>query len=116
MISINQPLGTVFITQEYFTTLIGYAVSSCYGVAGMAAAGKAQGITGLFMQDSLKRGVRVRGENGKLGIELHIIVTYGVNISAIVKSIINKVSYTVEEATGLRVDSVNVFVDGMKTE
>ena len=38
------------------------------------------------------------------------------NISAIAKSIVNKVRYTVEEATGLRVRKVNVFVDGMKSE
>jgi len=44
------------------------------------------------------------------------VVTYGVNIAVIVKSIMNKVSYTVEEATGLKVGSVNVFVDSMKTE
>ena len=42
--------------------------------------------------------------------------TYGLNISAIVNSITNKVSYVVEEATGLKVSKVNVFVDGMKTE
>ena len=41
---------------------------------------------------------------GRLSIELHIVVTYGVNIAAIVKSIVNKVRYTVEEATGLEVE------------
>ena len=35
---------------------------------------------------------------------------------AIVKSIVNKVRYTIEDATGLAVAKVNVFVDGMKTE
>ncbi len=43
-------------------------------------------------------------------------MTYGVNIAAIVKSIVNKVRYTVEEATGLEVEKVDVFVDGMKSE
>ncbi|WP_395588158.1 Asp23/Gls24 family envelope stress response protein [Pseudomonas syringae group genomosp. 7] len=46
---------------------------------------------------------------------MHIIVTYGLNISAIVKSIVNKVRYTVEEATGLEVRQLNVYVDGMKS-
>ena len=41
---------------------------------------------------------------------------YGMNIAAIAKSIVNKVRYTVEEATGLTVKKVNVFVDGMKPE
>ena len=54
-------------------------------------------------------------EGDGLAIDLHIIVTYGLNISAIVKSIVNKVRYTVEEATGFEVRKVNVFVDGMKS-
>ena len=56
----------------------------------------------------------MRTVSGGLVIDLHIAVTYGVNISAIVKSIVNKVRYTVEEATGLQVAKVNVFVDDMK--
>ena len=49
-------------------------------------------------------------------VDLHIIVTYGLNISAIVRSIVNKVRWTVEESTGLDVRKVNVFVDGMLRE
>ena len=48
------------------------------------------------------KGVKVRTVAGGLVIDLHIAVTYGVNIAAIVKSIVNKVRYTVEEATGLQ--------------
>ncbi|MDR3551915.1 MAG: Asp23/Gls24 family envelope stress response protein [Clostridia bacterium] len=116
MISLVNPNGSIIITQEYFTNLIGYAVSSCYGVADMAASGTAQGLASIFGREKLSRGVKVKSDGSELVIELHIIVTYGVNISAIVKSIMSKVSYTVEEATGLTVSSVNVFVDGMKTE
>ena len=43
-------------------------------------------------------------------------VMYGMNISEISKSIVNKVRYTVESVTGLNVKRVNVFVDGMKAE
>ena len=51
-----------------------------------------------------------------LVVDLHIIVIYGLNLSATVKSIVNKVRYTVEEATGLEVKKVNVFIDSMKSE
>ena len=44
---------------------------------------------------------------------MHIVISYGLNISAIVQSIVNKVRYTVEESTGLEVKKVNVFVDSM---
>jgi len=36
------------------------------------------------------------------------------NIAEIVKSIINKVRYVVEDTTNLQVEKVNVYVDTMK--
>ena len=43
--------------------------------------------------------------------ELHIKMTYGVNIAAIVRSITHKVKYAVEDATGLQVRRIDVCVD-----
>jgi uncharacterized alkaline shock family protein YloU len=116
MITLVNPNGSIEISQEYFSNLIGYATSSCYGVADMCASNTVQGITSLFTGRKANRGVKVRNIGGQLIIDLHIVVTYGVNITVIVKSIMNKVSYTVEEATGLKVGNVNVFVDSMKAE
>jgi uncharacterized alkaline shock family protein YloU len=116
VICLENPNGYIEISHEYFANLIGYAASSCYGVAGMAASNKVQGMTERFMRDKLDRGVKVNRVGGTLFIDLHIVVTYGVNITVIVKSIIKKVRYIVEEATGLKVDCVNVYVDDMKPE
>ncbi len=117
MIRIESYIGTTEISHGYFAALVGRAASDCFGVSGMSCTTPVQGIKAkLSMNDMPDQGVRVRSVGGKLVIDLHIIVTYGVNIAAIVKSIINKVRYTVEEATGFAVSKVNVFVDGMKTE
>ena len=50
-------------------------------------------------------------EDGRLVIELHIKVTFGLNIAAIVRSITHKVKYAVEDATGLKVQRIDVCVD-----
>ena len=115
MVSIENQYGKIEISQEYFSNLVGKAASECFGVAGVgtAAQGLRSAIAGRQTQDT---GVRVRASGGGLVIDLHITVVYGVNISAIVKSIVNKVRYTVEQATNLDVSKVNVFVDAMKTE
>ncbi|MEG2036849.1 MAG: Asp23/Gls24 family envelope stress response protein [Ruthenibacterium sp.] len=42
---------------------------------------------------------------------MHIQVTYGLNIAAIVRSITNKVKYAVEDATALKVLRIDVYVD-----
>ncbi|MEM1483279.1 Asp23/Gls24 family envelope stress response protein [Oscillospiraceae bacterium PP1C4] len=108
--------GTIEISQEYFSNLVGKAASECFGVAGMINS-PTQGIrSAIAGRDTPDKGVHVRNSGGGLVIDLHIVVVYGMNISAIVKSIVNKVRYTVEQATNFDVAKVNVFVDAMKTD
>ncbi len=47
--------------------------------------------------------------DGKLAIELHIMVSYGLNISSVVRSISHRVKDEVEQATGLKVARVDRF-------
>ena len=117
MIHLENQYGTVEISQNYFANLVGKAASECFGVAGMVVSTPSQGLrAAIGKKDAPDKGVRVRSGVTGLLIDLHIVVVYGMNISAITKSIVNKVHYTVEQATGLQVAKVNVFVDGMKTE
>jgi len=115
MIKIENHLGIIEISPEYFANLVGKAASECFGVSGMVNSSASQGLRSIITRkDSPDKGVRVRNIGDKLVIDLHITVTYGVNISAIVKSIVNKVRYTVQDAIGFAVSKVNVFVDEMK--
>ena len=61
--------------------------------------------------DYSEKGVRVTQENGRLVIELHIAVSYGLNISTAARSISHRVKDEVEQATGLKVARVVVSVD-----
>ena len=117
MIRMENRYGTIEVSQAYFSYLVGNAVSACYGVAGMVRSGPKQGLRSMLSRRAYADdGVHVRGEGDRLVVDIHISVVYGMNIAAIAKSIVNKVRYTVEEATGLTVKKVNVFVDGMKPE
>ncbi len=118
MIKLENHMGTIEISHDYFSTLIGRAAASCFGVAGMANSNKRQQLRSFLRKAKIfdDQGVLVRSSGNGLSIELHIIVTYGLNISEICKSITNKVRYTVEKATGMQVDDVRVYVDGMKAE
>ena len=103
MIRLESHMGLIEVSQDYFNEIIGSAVTGCFGVAGMA--GRRQG--------RQVEPVRLYRDGPGLAVDLHILVTYGLNISAIVRSIHSRVSYTVEGATGLPVRKINVFVDGM---
>ena len=108
MITYYNPLGGVSLTNEYFAGLVGEAAQHCYGVAGMASYSIKSLILGKNRAD---KGVRVSQVDGKLAIELHIMVGYGLNISSIVQSISHRVRNEVETATGLKVARVDVCVD-----
>lgn len=113
MICLENQYGKIEISQTYFANLIGRAASECFGVAGMLGS-PAQGLRrAIFRSDPPDKGVRVRMVPAGLVVDLHIAVVYGMNIAAITKSIVNKVRYTVEQATGFGVAKVNVFVDTM---
>ena len=74
-------------------------------MAGMVFSNPSQGIRSvLSRKDVADKGVRVRSGNNCLAIDLHIAVTYGVNISAIGKSIVNKVRDTVEAVSYTHLD------------
>ena len=82
MIGFETTLGVVEISQEYFANLIGQAASECYGVAGMINSPYQDLRSRVLRRDAPDKGVRVRNENGKLTVDIHIAVTYGVNIAA----------------------------------
>ncbi len=116
MIRIDSQLGSIEISQTYFSQLIGNAVSSCFGVAETVSP-----TTNRLMQFFSERyrlvpsrGVSVIRNGDSLDVDIHLSVAHGVNIVTIVDSIVNKIRYTVNEATGLKVKKVNVYVDKMK--
>ena len=117
MIKLENHLGITHISEEYFANRVGRAASECFGVAGLVNSTPYQGLRTMITKSELPdKGVKVHVSGGRLVIDLHIVVTYGMNIAAIVQSIINKVRYTVEDATGMEVAKVNVYVDGMRAE
>lgn len=46
--------------------------------------------------------------------DFHIIVAYGVSISAVTDNLISDVKYRVEEFSGMQVDKINVYIEGVR--
>ena len=114
MITYYNTMGRVSLTNDYFAELVSEIAKNCYGVAGMAPGSRSDSLKSLILgKDFRDKGVKVYPQDGKLVIDLHIQVGYGLNISSIAQSISHRVRNEVETCTGLKVARVNVHVDGM---
>lgn len=114
MVTIENEKGMISITADVFTNLAGDAATKCFGVKGMGARSKADGLVHLLRLESMSRGVSVSfNDDGSVSIALHIVIDHGVNIKVLAGSIMNEVSYKVSNATGVPVKRVDVFVDSI---
>ena len=115
MIAYETRLGRIDISEGYLSKLIGHEVTSCFGVVGMVPKGSKQAIFSTLSKDEpIDTGIKVIGDADSVKVELHIVVTYGMNINAIAASITEKVKYIVKNKTGITVDKVIVKIDGIK--
>ena len=114
MLKLENHLGVIEISEEYFANLIGHAVSECFGVAGMVSSGAVQGLrSALTKEENTDQGVSDTAVNGSQVVDLPSAGNDGLNPAQTVRSIVGKVRYVTEKATGLQVAKVNVFVDEM---
>ena len=106
--------GTVQIDGNVITKYAGTVAVECFGIVGMAARGVKDGIVNLLKKENLANGIDISVKDGKISLDFHVIVSYGVSIGAVTDNLISNVKYKVEEFTGASVDRINVFVEGVK--
>lgn len=108
--------GDIVVSSTVIAHIAGAVATRCYGVVGMSYKSKGDGLVSLLKWDSLAKGITIYTENGKINIDLHIIVEYGVNIGVICQSIMNNVRYSVESMTGFKVGKICVNVEGIRVD
>ena len=113
---IKNEYGTIAIENEVIARIAGMAAMDCYGIVGMAAKNVKDGLVQLLKRESLTKGIQLAVSEDSLTIDLHIIVEYGTNISAIADTLVSTVQYKVQEYVGLRVAQVNIFVEGVRVD
>jgi uncharacterized alkaline shock family protein YloU len=106
--------GRIEISPQAIATVAGEAVLRCYGVVGMANKNLIDGIADLLAPDRWGRGVDVRVREGKVSVDLYVIVQYGTRISEVAHGVMHGVQYALEQALGVPVAEVNVHVQGLR--
>ena len=104
------------ISGDVIAVIAGVAVSEVQGVSSMSG-GFAGGITEVLSgKKNLAKGIKVDKEDEKVKIDVNIIVEYGSRIPDVAFEIQNRVKKSVESMTGLKVEEVNVHVQGVNTD
>ena len=103
------------ISNDVIAVIAGVAVSEVQGVSSMAG-GFAGGISEVLSgKKNLAKGIKVDKDENKVKIDVNIIVEYGTRIPDVAFEIQNRVKTSVENMTGLKVEEVNVHVQGVST-
>ena len=121
--SMNTHMGNVSIDNEVIAQYAGSVAMECFGIVGMAGINVKDGLVKLLKRDylvkllkmdSMTRGINVSIKNNKLTLNFHVIVAYGVSILAVTDNLISNVKYKVEEFTGIEIEKINIFVEGVR--
>jgi uncharacterized alkaline shock family protein YloU len=114
-IELKTQYGQIDITNDVIAMIAGGAAVDCYGIVGMASKNQIKdGFTDILRKENFTRGVIVRQDEEEVHIDMYIIVSYGTKISEIAHNVQSKVKYTLDKTVGLAVDSVNIFVQGVR--
>ena len=111
---INNKLGEIQINSDVIALYAGMTAVECFGIVGMAAVSMKDGLVKLLKRESLTKGINVVLEDNHIVLDFHVIVAYGVSICAVSDNLIANVKYKVEEFTGMEVDKINIYVEGVR--
>ena len=112
--SFSNDYGTVIIDNKVVARMAGLTALECFGIVGMAALSRSDGLVKLLTRNSISKGIKVEIENNEVTIDFHVIIAYGVAISAVAENLISNVKYTVENSTGFKVKKINIYVEGVR--
>ena len=113
--SMSTDLGIITIDPEVIAKYAGSVAVECFGIVGMAAVSMKDGLVKLLKKKSLTKGIQVGiSDENKITLNFHVVVAYGVSISAVTDNLISNVKYKVEEFTGMSVDKINIYIEGVR--
>ncbi|MCO8194720.1 MULTISPECIES: Asp23/Gls24 family envelope stress response protein [Anaerofustis] len=107
-------IGDVNISTEIIEQMVGLCAMECFGIVGMASRSVTNGIIELLKKENLRKGVKVVEEDGRLIIDIYVIVEFGVKIVTVAENLIDTVKYNVEKQTGLKIKKINVHVQSVR--
>ena len=110
----NTGLGEIVINPDVIALYAGSVVVVCFVFVVLVVVNMKDGLVILLGGESLTHGIYVSISENKISLDFHVIVSYGVSISAVTDNLINNVKYKVEEFTGMEIEKINILVEGVR--
>lgn len=106
-------LGGIHISPNAVATIVYHAAMQSYGVVGLAPKNLADGLVHSITREPAY-GVSVHYNGEDIDIDINVIIEYGTRINSVATSVANTIRFQVERALGLKVNTVNVHVAGLR--
>ena len=116
-LSIPSELGSIRIASSAVADVVARTAARSYGVVGLASRTRTGRLLGreraarLLGRERAASAVSIAEEDGKLRIDLHVVVEYGLTLAEIATTLRSQVTYEVERLTGFDVAAVDVHID-----
>ena len=114
-VKIQNQLGNIDISNDVIATVVGGAATEIFGIVGMASKNQIRdNLNEILRRDNYSKGVVVRQQEDGVDIDVYIIAGYGTKISEVCRNVQSKVKYNLESMLGVKAESVNVIVQGVR--
>lgn len=110
----NNFYGNISISNEAIASIAGFTALDCYGVVDTCAKNLKDAVVDMIKKQPYSKGIKIRSFDNRIYIDIYCIFKYGVSISAVADSLKKSVKYSVENFTGMIVDTVNVHIQGIR--
>ena len=114
-LSAGESNGELKIANEVVAIIAGLAATEVEGVASLVGNAAHELIAKLGMR-SLSKGVGVTVENGVVSAAISIMIQYGYSVPEVSEKVQDRVKASIENMTGLRVETVKVTIAGVEMQ
>jgi uncharacterized alkaline shock family protein YloU len=103
---------SIRISSEVIAVIAGIVSNDIPGIAGMSG-GLVGGIAEKLGRKDLTKGIKVQVNGDKVVIDMNVIAEYGTSIVEATDKLKKATRSSVEKSTGLKVEAVNINVQGI---
>jgi uncharacterized alkaline shock family protein YloU len=109
-VAASTDLGTISVSEGALAEIVGHAAVESYGVVALAS----PSWWGRLLPGSSTKGVQVERREGGIGVDVHVVVEQGLNLTEVGAAVRARVVHEIERHTGLHVAAVEVHVDRVR--